>query len=156
MEFIRQYAVSIITVSVLSVIFEIILPPKRYGKYISVITGLICMMVILSPVRQLFGDFEMFVIEGNALQSEIKNEADFNLVASEFKKRLEEKIEQTAKIKTGEEIKAQVELELTEKGEILNIKEAKIFPYSEKCAKIIKDEFDITVNYGSEEEQNGN
>ena len=145
MQFLREYAVSIITVSVLCVIFEIILPKKTYGKYISVITGLICMMIIISPVKHLFGDFEMFVLEGEKLQSEMK-EADFGYISKEFKKRLEEKIEETVKEKTGEKIKSEICLELTDRGEILSVKEAKIFPYSEKNAKIVENEFDITVS----------
>ena len=144
MDFLREYAVNIVTVSVLAVIFEIIMPSKIYKKYISVIIGFIVMMVIISPVKGIFGsDFETFTIDSGA---ETQNEFSENtnlLVSKEFKRRLEEEIEKEIKKTFNKETDCKVKLSVNEKGEIIEIDKVLINPYDLEIVNLVNSVFGI-------------
>ena len=139
----KEYAISIVTVSILAVIFEIILPPKNYRKYISVIIGLVVMMVIISPLGNFFGSVNEFVMEIPEINAENSNENSNALVAEEFCRRLEKKIEETVLSELSTESECRIVLKLNEKSEIEEIAEVKINPMTEEIALLINEKFAI-------------
>lgn len=144
MQFLREYAVSIITVSVLSVIFEIILPPKNYKKYISMVIGLVVMMVIISPIKGVFGDFEEFVIsDKNIFDAKVIKTNQNNLVVTEFKKRLTEEIQKSLKEEIGVQCNCTLEIKVSENGEIEGISAIYLMPYTAELADFVSGKFGI-------------
>lgn len=139
----KEYAISIICVSILSVMLEIILPPKNYRKYISVIIGLVIMMVIISPLKNLFQNLGNTFFEIPETNYEITPFNSNSLVADEFCRRLEEKITQEVLKNLNTELECRVYLSLSEKFEIEAIKALKINPLTEETANFISKNFDI-------------
>lgn len=143
MDFLRDYTISIVMVSVLSVLLEIIMPPENYKKYIRMALGLLVMMVIISPVKKLFDEdfsFDLNMDSGYSLsQTPHKNQ----MVIAVFKKRLEEEIEKeilnTKKVKC----RAEVNLSVNENGEITEISGVKIEPFFDGAKELIEDKFGI-------------
>ena len=143
MSFLSDYAEAIIAVSVLSVIFEMILPAKRYRKYITMVIGLIIMSIIISPISIFFSDFEKFTFEKEDF---IYEEESFNpklLVVDEFRKNLEAEIEKGVEEHFLCDFNCRIEFTLNDNGEILQIDKAEIYPYTDEIANFIHNNFGV-------------
>ena len=143
MDFLRDYTISIVMVSVLSVLLEIIMPPENYKKYIRMALGLLVVMVIISPVKKLFK--EEFSVDLNmgsgysASQTPPKNQ----MIIEVFKKRLEEEIEKEILSTKKIESQAEVNLSVNENGEITEISGVKIEPFFDGVKELLEDKFGI-------------
>ncbi len=102
MTFIREYALSIITVVLFSVLLEIMMPSSNFKKYIKLVAGLLVMFVLIRPVVKLPAleqtlevfniSTEAFVSQSKAVQQQIAK-AQEEQIGSRFTKSLEQKIQ---------------------------------------------------------------
>ena len=143
MSFFSEYAVSITVMSVLAVILEMLLPEKNFGKYVSVIIGLVVMMVIISPVSRLICASDTFVLPEAEEKAAVPEQSARQKVAELFAKRLSEKISAEAFNALGVQISCEVQTEVNEKSEITDIKSIRTEPSDEKIKKFISETFGV-------------
>lgn len=82
MDFIREWITNIIIFILLATVLDMLLPNSSFQKYTKIVTGLILIAIILSPVMKLFtSDFESAIAsmgQFNSLDDEnIKNSIEF-------------------------------------------------------------------------------
>lgn len=143
MDFLRDYTISIVMVSVLSVLLEIIMPPENYKKYIRMALGLLVMMVIISPVKKLFKEEFSFDLNMGSGYSVSQTPPKNQMIIEVFKKRLEEEIEKEILSTKKIESQAEVNLSVNENGEITEISGVKIEPFFDGVKELLEDKFGI-------------
>lgn len=147
MEFLNEYAISIITVSVLGILLESILPEGSNKKYISVLIGLLIMLVILNPLTKLPHYGETFSIPHLTL-----TDADLTLpksksyIADTFEKKLSLSITETIRSAFGKTVNCRVRCEVNEGGQITRIAQIHVDPYDHEIGA------KIAATYGFEED----
>ena len=119
----KQYIISILGVTVLCTLTQLITPSNRQ-KYIKIITGMIILSTIASPILKikninLFSDFSLE-------QSEINENLQTELVAKELKKQVEDDIEKRILDEFSKKSEAEVKVGISDTGEITGISEIKI------------------------------
>lgn len=82
MDFIKEWITNIIIFILLATVLDMLLPNSSFQKYTKIVTGLILIAIILSPVMKLFtSDFESAIAsmgQFNSLEDEnIKNSIEF-------------------------------------------------------------------------------
>lgn len=82
MDFIKEWVTNIIIFILLATVLDMLLPNSSFQKYTKIVTGLILIAIILSPVMKLFtSDFETAIAsmsQLNSLEDEnIKNSIEF-------------------------------------------------------------------------------
>ncbi|WP_226642478.1 stage III sporulation protein AF [Mesobacillus subterraneus] len=82
MDFIKEWITNIIIFILLATVLDMLLPNSSFQKYTKIVTGLILIAIILSPVMKLFtSDFETAIAsmgQFNSLEDEkIKNSIEF-------------------------------------------------------------------------------
>ena len=119
----KQYIISIIGATLLCASTQL-LTPANWQKYVRIITGLIILSTIAFPIMKLkeinlFSDFSVKNADINEnLQSE--------LVAKELKVQVEEDIEKRIQDEFLKKADAEVEIGLSENGEITGVSKIKI------------------------------
>ncbi|RSD27397.1 stage III sporulation protein AF [Mesobacillus subterraneus] len=85
MDFIKEWITNIIIFILLATVLDMLLPNSSFQKYTKIVTGLILIAIILSPVMKLFtSDFETAI----ASMSQFTSQEDENVKNSiEFKKK---------------------------------------------------------------------
>ena len=119
----KQYIISILGVTVLCTLPQLI-TPSNHQKYIKIITGMIILSTIASPILKikninLFSDFSLE-------QSEINENLQTELVAKELKKQVEDDIEKRILDEFSKKSEAEVRVGVSDTGEITGISEIKI------------------------------
>ncbi len=143
MDYLKEYAGNIIIISVLSTVFQIIIPDGKQKKYVTVVIGLIVMLVVMEPLGMIAAIKDNF-FEVPRFEFETSNESlEKSLVADRFEINLADKIIEKVRLDTGAEISCQIKTERNEKGEIMNFEKVEISPYKKETAKYIGDEFGI-------------
>ena len=147
LEFIREYAVSIMTVSVLTVLLENILPNDSNKKYIHVVIGLLMMLVILNPLTGLPHYNDTFSIPHLHIGDDQLNlNTGTSHVTNSFQKNLAYAIMEDCHEQLGITIACRVYAEENAEREITGIKQIIISPYDQKTARY------IAATYGVKEE----
>lgn len=82
MDFIKEWVTNIIIFILLATVLDMLLPNSSFQKYTKIVTGLILIAIILSPVMKLFtSDFESAIASVSQLNSfedeNIKNSIEF-------------------------------------------------------------------------------
>lgn len=82
MEFIKEWITNIIIFILLATVLDMLLPNSSFQKYTKIVTGLILIAIILSPVMKLFtSDFETAIASmgqfDNPEDNNIKNSIEF-------------------------------------------------------------------------------
>lgn len=114
----KQYIITIIGASVLSGAAHI-LTPASWVKYVKLITGLVILSVIASPLTSiskvnLFSDFS---IE----QTEIDENVQINTISQELEERIKTDIKERIKNEFSREAEAEVIITLNENNEITGV-----------------------------------
>ncbi len=120
----KAYIMTIIGATLLSA-YASNLAPETWRKYVRIITGLVLIICILSPIKSLvgadlFGDFDINSV------SEIEGKTQTELVAEELSERVEADIEERLKNEFGVSAKARVKISVNGKGEITGVKEIRV------------------------------
>ena len=143
MEYLKEYASNIIIISMLSTVFQILLPEGKQKKYVTLVIGLVVMLVVMKPL-EVITDLKDNFIEIPSFEIEIQNDnLEMDLVADKFEKDMAVTIKEKVKEDTGENIDCLVKTERNEEGQITEIDEVKIMPYADNLVNYISEEFGI-------------
>ena len=142
MEYLKEYASNIVVVSILSTIFEIILPEGKNKKIVCVVIGLVVMLAIMSPlnyITQITGSsfFPIFEVDESFPTYEK------NLVADVFENNLATAIKEKTKESLKKDISCEVLTSRNDAGEITEIESVKIIPFDDEVALFIETEFGL-------------
>ncbi|MCH5211201.1 MAG: stage III sporulation protein AF [Oscillospiraceae bacterium] len=121
----REYIIAIVGATLLSALSTIIAPEKWRG-YVRIITGLVIISCIVSPVSSviksdIFNGFEISsdsVIDGSNLQTE--------LIVRELSKRVNEDIEARMKKEFNLSVTAECEIRVNDEGEIAGVDNVRV------------------------------
>ena len=142
MDHVREYAISIIVVSLLAVLLENILPNNSSKKYISIMIGLLVMLVILTPLTCLPHFSETFTFPSLRLtDAELSTPASYAFVAEGFEERLSNRICEDIQNTYGTNVHCQVRCNLNENGQITSIQKITLSPYSEDLCQFIAEKY---------------
>ena len=142
MNYLKEYATNIVIISVLSTIFEIIIPEGKNKKTASVVIGLVVMLTIMSPLKYITeitgsNPFPKFEVEKSY------EGYDKDLIADVF----EENLALAIKEKVNENLNKDIECEVTatknEAGDIKQIESVHIKPSDDEIITFIKTEFSL-------------
>lgn len=120
----KTYILTVIGATLLSA-FAANLAPEKWQKYVRIITGLVLIICILSPIKALVSVdlFENFEIpQYSAAEGKTQEE----LVISELTDRLEQDIEERLKKEFNITASAQVKIDVNSDGEIDGVKEIRV------------------------------
>lgn len=140
MEYLKEYASNIVIISVLSTIFEIIIPEGKNKKTAGVVIGLVVMLTVMDPLKHIIqiksGNlFPAFEIE------ESDTDYEKNLVADVFEENLAITIEEKTKETLQRDITCKVITSRNDVGEITEIESVNINPFDDETANFIEKEF---------------
>ena len=121
----REYIITIVGATLLSAASTIIAPEKWRG-YVRIITGLVIISCIVSPISSvirsdIFNGFEISsdsVIDGSNLQAE--------LIVRELSKRVNEDIEARMKKEFNLSVRAECEIRVNDEGEIEGVDNVRV------------------------------
>ena len=144
MEFIKDYAVSIITVSILAIILENILPNDGNKKFIHVIIGLVVMLVILNPLTKLPHFAQTLAIPYVQLDdSALTESSQKSFLAETFERNLANSITEDVFKTYKMTVNCKITCSLNENGEISGIRQVQLIPYSQEIAHYIAEKYGI-------------
>lgn len=144
MDFIKEYAISIMTASILSVLLENILPNDSNKKYIHIIIGLLVMLVILTPLTKLPHYNETFAIPHSYIgDNQLNIKEGTSHLTNSFQKNLAYAIMEDCHNSLNETISCRVVAEENQAGEIVGIKQVILSPYSKESAHFIASKYGI-------------
>lgn len=117
----KAYILTIIGATLLSA-YASNLAPESWRKYVRIITGLVLIICILSPIKSLvstdlFEDFDIAEIGG------VEGKTQEEIVVSELGKRIEDDIAARMKKEFDLNVSAEVTISVNEAGEIEGVKE---------------------------------
>lgn len=120
----KAYILTIIGATLLSA-YASNLAPESWRKYVRIITGLVLIICILSPVKSLvstdlFADFDITEL------GEVKGKTQEEIVVSELGQRIEDDIAARMKKEFDLNVGAEVEISVNEEGEIEGVKEIRV------------------------------
>ena len=119
----REYMITVTGGAVLAAVAHMI-SPEKWTKYIRIITGIMIVSIIVSPVSVLidgdiFSGYGEYSFDGEYLQQEAVNE--------EMEKKLAEDVVRRIKSEYGEEAEAEVVLTVNDRMQIEGVGEVKIW-----------------------------
>ena len=142
MNYLKEYASNIVIISVLSTIFEIIIPEGKNKKVATIVIGLVVMLTVMEPLKHITAlnnniDFPTFEIE------ESFEGYEENLVADVFEENLAKTIKDKVRETLRKNIFCSVSVTKNETGEAMYIECVTISPYDDETATFIENEFGI-------------
>ncbi len=148
MEFIKEYAVSIITVSILAIVLENILPNDGNKKFIQVIIGLVVMLVILNPLTKLPHFVQTFAMPYLRLEdSDLTKTSQKSFLAEAFERNLANNIREDVFKTFHTSINCKITCSVKDDGEIIGISHMQLLPYSQEIAHYIAEKYGIEEVY---------
>lgn len=120
----RAYILTIIGATLLSA-YASNLSPESWRKYVKIITGLVLIICILSPLKTLVRTewFENFDI---TQVSEAEGKTQTELISEELSERVETDIEARLRSEFNINASARVKISVNDKGEIAGVKEIRV------------------------------
>ncbi|MBE7047903.1 MAG: hypothetical protein E7393_00820 [Ruminococcaceae bacterium] len=144
MDFISEYVITIMTVSVLAVLLENILPEDNNKKYIHVIIGLLVMLVILAPLTNLPHYSDTFSFPALRLENtDVSVLPHTSYVSNTFQKNLELSLCQDLYERYGLTVDCRVALQLNDNGQIAEIRKIQLIPYNTEMALYVSEKYGI-------------
>lgn len=145
MDFIKEYAVSIITVSVLSILLENILPDDSNKKYIRVMIGLLVMLVILNPLTKLPHYTDTFTSLRRQAEEAFPESSPTALshVAESFQRRLALAVSEDLHSTYAIAVSCRVLCSQNESGQITGIQSIQLSPYTQEAAAYISEKYGV-------------
>lgn len=125
-EYLKIVVTSVVLISGLSVFF----PEDSFGKYANLLSGIIVMSILLTPVLNKDGDFFQGLPEVKELEI-----SKTRYLMDEFEKELSIKIENMLYDSTGKQFSATVYAETD--GEVVEIQWVELAPFSEYYASVV-------------------
>lgn len=120
----KAYIMTIIGATILSA-YAANFAPDSWRKYVRIITGLVLIICVLSPVKSLIGvdlfaDFDISDVSG------VKGKTQTELIAQELTERVEADIEERLRKEFGLSASANVKISVNDKDEIEGVKEIRV------------------------------
>lgn len=120
----KAYILTIIGATLLSA-YASNLAPESWRKYVKIITGLVLIICILSPLKTLvktdwFGDFDIAEISG------VEGKTQTELISEELSERVKDDIEERLRNEYNINASARVKISVNDKGEITGVKEIRV------------------------------
>lgn len=142
----KDYIITILGAAVLCGSAHI-LTPQSWIKYVKIITGLVILSVIASPLTTLFhiNIFSDFSVEESYINENLQTE----VIAKELKKRVEQDINERIQSEFSHTAKAEVIISINEEYEITGVSHIKIATNADK-AKVTQRMCEI---YGTKKEE---
>lgn len=121
----KSYILTVIGAAVLSS-FGTLLAPEKWRKYVNLITGLVIISCIMTPIAKLtktdlFSGFN--AIENTQMYEEYKQS---KIILDELEKRVCDDIEKRLENEFGIEAKAEIKIDINENNEITGIRQIHI------------------------------
>lgn len=132
-EYLKTIVSSVLAVGLISAL----LPENGFSKYVNILSGIIVMAVIVSPITNSQSKVYRFD------EIDVKNlELNTNsYIMEEYEKELSQNIKIMLKDKTNMEFSVTVYAEKNE--DIIEIEKIEISPYTSECSRLISDFFGI-------------
>lgn len=124
----REYIIMIVSAALLSSFAEIV-SPDNWRKYIKIVTGLIVLAVIITPILNL-RDIDLlssFAVSEQMQEMEEENQRE--TIKEELKKRVEQDIKDRVESEFSKVVEAEVEIGVNSSDEIVGVD--KIYVYSD-------------------------
>ncbi|MBE7022161.1 MAG: hypothetical protein E7414_02955 [Ruminococcaceae bacterium] len=144
MQFLNEYAAAVITVSLLALLLDNLLPGGSHKKYVSTMVGLLVMLVILRPLTALphysetFSLPQLHITEGSFSMPEQRP-----YVAESFEKKLALSMEESLHAVFGTVVSCRISCDVNETGQITGIRNVKLQPYTGEAAAYIAEQYGI-------------
>ena len=106
--------------------FAAVMAPKAWYKYVQLVTGVVILISITSPVIKPTNSDFTFEMPSNYVNTEDNEELNKNLIINELSRRIEEDIENRVKRDYNSHINAQVKILVNDKEEIEGVEEIRI------------------------------
>lgn len=122
LEFLRSWIINIVTISIVLILFEIIIPTGKVKKIVNLVSGFILIIAVINPFLALKNkDFDLgesviadsFYIDKKEVEagSKLLQDTQMKQISDVYKKKLVSKIEEELKgLKGVSDVKAQVEI----------------------------------------------
>ncbi len=145
MSFMKEYASSILIVSILSILLESILPEGNHKKYIRVIIGLLVMLVILNPLKKLPHYSDSFYMPHLRLgDNELSYSSGKPYIALSFEKNLSQAISEDVYKKFSKVIACRVYTSVNQEGQITGIEKITVEPFETTVSEYIESTYGLT------------
>ena len=145
MESLREYALNIVAVSIVAIVFENIMPEQKYKKYVSSIIGIIVMMSILKPIST-FSDFRGKMLSLPQFKYSYDYLENENFVLKQFESDLSKKIEIDVSEKFNKNIAVSITAKADESGNVTAIESVGIVGGDDEVSKYISENYGISDN----------
>ncbi len=153
-DFLREWALSLSGVAIFGSVCQVILPEGSFQKYIRLTVGMLLVLTLMTPMKELFHIFpdgDMAAMHSRAYEEKEKLETrEKDAVLKIYQENLNQKILASVKQRLGEKkllLKCWIEADNPE--EFGTVKEVQVFLYpeegcdAEEIAKIIKEDYGI-------------
>lgn len=119
----REYIISILAASVLSGISSIASPQKQ-RKYVSIISGLVILCVIVAPFKKIDFDKLLISFEMPQITNEIQYGEEYRseMIKNEITDRINSDIEERVRNEFGKDIQAYADIGVNDEGKITGVK----------------------------------
>lgn len=144
MNFLKEYATSIIVVSILAVLLEAILPEESSKKYLRVVIGLLVMLIILQPLTALPQYKSLFTLPSFQLTDD-----DLSLptmrpyVAESFSRRLALKLEEDIYQIFHKTVSCRIQCTTNDAGQITAIDAIHLQPFTQDIQTYIAETYGL-------------
>jgi len=122
----KAYIITIIGATLLSAIGGVLAPEKWRG-YVQVITGLVIISCIISPVAEIVNSDILSGFDSVEVNIENSENLQNDLVIEELKNRINEDISARLKKEFGLDVSAECEMKVNSEGEIEGVESVHIF-----------------------------
>ena len=143
MSFLNEYATAIITVSLLSVLLETLLPPGGNKKYITMLIGLFVMLIILKPLTGLPYFSDTFALPQQRLTDKDMTIPARPYVAEIFEKKLALTFCEDIKNTFNTVIECRISCRLNDEGQITGIRHVQLSPYRKDFTAYLSEKYGI-------------
>lgn len=143
MDFLKEYTVSIMVVSIVAILLENLLPQDNNKKYCNVMIGLFVMLVILTPLTRLPHYDETFSIPALKLDDSDLSPSSRSYVAESFEKNLALSISQDLHGVFDATFECRVFCDTNDEGQITDISRIQIAPFSQEISAYIAEKYGI-------------
>ncbi len=142
MDFLNEYAASIVIASLVAILLDTLLPPGSSKKYMGILIGLFVMLIILNPLTKLPHYNPVFLINETAhLEENIPEPSPY--VAELFEEKLAQTMHEDLQNTLGIYADCRVLCHKNESGQIVNIRRVTLSPYSEEAATYLAQKYGI-------------
>lgn len=121
----KVYMLTVVAAAVMSA-FAAVMTPKHWQKYIQLVTGVVILSAITSPIVKLLNSDISLKMPDADIRSEVNENLNKNLVLDELTARIEQDIEERVKRDYNSEIKVSVKISVNDRNEIEGVEKIQI------------------------------